>query len=97
MSNVELVWGKAESDRIVSHITPEGLVYSVLYEGKGCFVAARRDTLGPKSKILGLRYRTRQLAMDAAARDYARLRLAIQRPRSRGSPARGRKSRITSE
>ena len=80
MNNVELVWGKAESDRIVSHITPEGLVYSVRYVGKGCFVASRRDTLGPKSKVLGLRYRTRQLAMDAAARDYAKLRLASQRP-----------------
>ena len=79
MNNVELVWGKAESDRIVSHITPEGLVYSVLYEGKGCFVASRRDTLGPKSKVLGLRYRTRQLAVNAAARDYAKLQLASQR------------------
>ena len=72
--STELVWGEAEPDRIVSNITPEGIVYSVRYEGKGCFVASRRDTLGPKSKVLGLRYRTRQLAMDAAARDYAKLR-----------------------
>jgi hypothetical protein len=70
--STELVWGKAEPDRIVSKITPEGLVYSVLYEGKGCFVAARRDTLGPKSKVLGLRYRTCQHAVTAAARDYAK-------------------------
>jgi hypothetical protein len=47
--------------------------------GEACFVASRRDTLGPKSKVLGLRYRTRQLAMDAAARDYAKLHLASRR------------------
>ena len=76
--STELVWGEAEPDRIVSKITPEGLVYSVWCDRIGSFVASRRDTLGPKSKVLGLRYRTRQHAVNAAARDYAKLAKASQ-------------------
>jgi hypothetical protein len=63
----------------VSKITPEGIVYAVWYDRNGSFVASRRDTLGPKSKVLGLRYRARQLAVNAAARDHAKLQLASQR------------------
>jgi hypothetical protein len=77
--STELVWREAEPNRIVSKITPEGFAYSVRCDGIGCFVASRRDTIGSKSKVLGHRYRTRQLAVNAAARDYAKLQLASQR------------------
>jgi hypothetical protein len=76
--STELVWGEAEPDRMVSNITPEGIVYAGWYDHNGSFVASRRDTLGPKSKVLGLRYRTRQHAVNAAARDYAKLAKASQ-------------------